>query len=740
MGYTAKDENLFSNKNKVTLDRYNKLRSDYENVIKNYNGINLIIDNPTALSYPYLNTKQKSTEIAKKYRDKKYISNSNSSYEKIGVAGETKTEDIQKGFYKIVLIGAGSGGIAYGKISGCASSSGTSGSALILNVYFPVNGQITYYVGKGGKGKCISSGNGEFYSDNGGDSYIKFNNLLVAQCHGGNKVKIRRPDGSANAVSEQTFGGEYEIGNYVLNVLNKKVGNKNTYGSNGNQEVHRCTRPFSSYQYGNGGEAKASIDGQGTSAEPYGYGRNGENGYFRIISIDSSEFGFINEKINVESTKIHTLGNENEIRRKISEALNKIYNKLSLTSILIKDECREIGEKTNEEVSDIKPYSQTGIENKNWKDIFEDIKKLSKVITKKGEHAIFPEDDYIVTYDWNQKRKLKLEEFDGSGKNLITHKEYDDSYIPYKHGNDIIYIKNTDINKQNINIYKLINGNYVYQGKGGFETASVKKYESSIGGTNTTITLDKGKYRVICIGAGGGSVAQYRIAQGGAKAAGGGSGSGFDVVLELNSGTYQISIGKGGNSVAKQRFLNYKNNLAGTNGSNTRFGNCYAYGGTAGKDGGDTVGTGGGSCTIPYTIISTSFIKKGNNGKKHSSHYYANGVGGDAIYKTYGKGGYAQATKDDGVREQKGNDGYLYIESNGSGKLVYNNNEYEEYSEYITNTPFTYGGIKWSDYQYDLQKLNRLKQYVATKDSWFDSDGYCQRSCQINCQTTVQKS
>ena len=119
MGYTAQDENLFDKKIKVTLDRYDNLRNDYNEIIKNYNGVNLIVDNPTASAYPYLNEKIGDSSIPKEYRDRKYLSFINESeVDKEFNGGESGSFDITKGFYKIVLIGGGSGGIAYGMIEG----------------------------------------------------------------------------------------------------------------------------------------------------------------------------------------------------------------------------------------------------------------------------------------------------------------------------------------------------------------------------------------------------------------------------------------------------------------------------------------------------------------------------------------------------------------------------------------------------------------------------------------------
>ena len=83
-----------------------------------------------------------------------------------------------------------------------------------------------------------------------------------------------------------------------------------------------------------------------------------------------------------------------------------------------------------------------------------------------------------------------------------------------------------------------------------------------------------------------------------------------------------------------------------------------------------------------------------------------------------------------------GENGYGKLEVKREDELEYNGHLYTVYDNVNTISSVIY----YSDYKYDLQKLNRLKEYVASKDNWFDNDGYCQRSCQVNCQTTVQKS
>jgi len=747
MGYDAKDENLFSGKNKLTLDRYNKLRSDYDNVIKNFNGINLIIDNPTASGYPYQNEKQTSTTIDKKYRDKKYLSFKNESdfTTKIITTPQTnKTFNINAGFYEIVLIGAGSGGTFYSGTDDFGASSGTSGGVIVIDVYFPTNGTINYSVGEGSDPLPMrSAGRGDYGTLKGGDSSVYFNNNLIGICYGGEGASFERKKKS-KIVTWDSYGGAYKLGSYIIKTIISANGpkNKHVYMGRGT-DWQICDAPLSDSQYtkyvwnyqsgtqikyGKGGDARVREEGgEYDPSTSYSLCYKGENGLFLIRQLKSSNYGYLVEGIDVESTYIHTLGNENNIRRKFNTALEKIYNKLSSTTKLTKDSCSILGEKTTESTT-AKKYSELKSElEKNYKNVT--INPLAFLLEVKtiSDGKIFPVDDHIITYDINQKMKLSLEPI----KNI-------NKYTPYKNGNDIIYILNTDKNKVNtdINVYKLNDNKEFYKvGIGRFNLTQSKLYESSTGGATTTLTLDKGDYRVICIGAGGGSVAQYRSIQGGGKGAGGGSGSGFDCILKLNQGTYNISIGKGGTSKAVRRGMSYRSDLAGTNGGNTRFGECYSYGGIAGSDGGNTIGTGGGIPNIPYTIVSSTFNKKGNNGKKLSNQYYGTGTGGDAIYKTYGKGGYAQATKDNGNTSTNGNSGYVLVETYGNGKFTYNNLEYDEYDVILDSGP-----ILWSDYEYDLQKLNRLKEYVATKDSWFDSNGYCQRSCQINCQTSVQKS
>lgn len=153
-------------------------------------------------------------------------------------------------------------------------------------------------------------------------------------------------------------------------------------------------------------------------------------------------------------------------------------------------------------------------------------------------------------------------------------------------------------------------------------------FESSTAGTYSVDLAANGKYEVICIGGGGGGINS-------ATRCGGGSGSGFDCVFQLSKGSYTIVVGKGGNTVDQRRGN-------GEAGGNSRFGNSYGYRGYGGRF--STIqdyngGAGGDIPLISYTVVSTIFNKKGNNGStgKHSAS------GGPSVYDNtttgYGAGG-----------------------------------------------------------------------------------------------------
>jgi hypothetical protein len=184
-------------------------------------------------------------------------------------------------------------------------------------------------------------------------------------------------------------------------------------------------------------------------------------------------------------------------------------------------------------------------------------------------------------------------------------------------------------------------------------------YESSTGGASTTLSLEEGLYRVICIAAGGGGATNgFDSVNNSTSAGSGGSGSGFNCVLSLSKGNYQVLVGSGGSN-----FIKTKGGTAG-NGTNSRFGNCFSYAGKGGvaKDGWKTGvgGSGGTNPTIAYTVVSTVFNSAGNSGSGTT-----NGTvkGGAALYKSYGKGGNAKTTHSSGgsYSSDKGNSGYIKV-------------------------------------------------------------------------------
>lgn len=174
-------------------------------------------------------------------------------------------------------------------------------------------------------------------------------------------------------------------------------------------------------------------------------------------------------------------------------------------------------------------------------------------------------------------------------------------------------------------------------------------YESSTAGSTTLNLLDNGKYEVICI-AGGGGGKQY-ITSGHRYDYGGGSGSGFDCVLQLTSGNYNIVVGAAG-----ARNTSSSSTAQSGSGGNSRFGTSYAYGGGGGKY--NAVGPKGEAPSITYTIISTTFNKAGNNGTKDIG---STAAGGASVYDNkatgYGAGGRSN---------QNGYAGYVKVIYKGS--------------------------------------------------------------------------
>ena len=164
-------------------------------------------------------------------------------------------------------------------------------------------------------------------------------------------------------------------------------------------------------------------------------------------------------------------------------------------------------------------------------------------------------------------------------------------------------------------------------------------YESSTGGASTTLNIEAaGKYQVICIAGGGGGAKSSRTY------AGGGSGSGFNCVLQLSAGSYQISVGSGGAGKSSS------SGGEGDTGGDSQFGNSYSRGGQGGYTSAYNAsgGSGGAAPTITYTISSTTLNTAGNEGSRGTS----SASGGAAVYSSYGKGGNSGSA---------GNAGYVKV-------------------------------------------------------------------------------
>ena len=729
----------FSNKEIIKLENYNKLREDYKKVIQNFNGICEVFDNKTPKNYPYADVKTSSRSIDKEYRDKKYISyNSGSEIQYIFTdAGDIKDPndpsksgfDITKGFYKIRVIGGGSGGISYryGDIYG--TSSGNAGACCELYVYFPSNGHINGVIGGGSASVKLSNIiNDNVYTVKGDDTEIYFNNILVVKCCGGSGANVQQK----RYVS--TNGGEYIEGKYIEK-KNFGLNGGNSTGGNLTTE-YKCIiikdeSPFN--VYGIGGSAQTN--NSSNNAE------KGGDGYFSIESVYPTELGYLVEDIEIESDIIHTLGNENEIRRCFKNALNTIYNKLIPVSHLVKDTCVEIGEETDEETI-AKKYNE--IRNNEYY-------KLSEVKTS-GVSALgyFKKDNYIVTYDRDVKRKLKLKDWKDFNNNSMSQ----DYFTAFKHNNKIIYVKNIPDKTSDVDVY---DESFEYLGVGNYIVYDNEKLSARSGMIEYN-TLEHKCYATVSLvggGAGGtgGSGGNKHQLHGG----GGGSGSyiKFMIIVDKNK-IIKIKCGEGGSGGNNGQKWGYPWS-AGTPGGDSYCNIRYnangtiveemiatAQGGQCGSAGWKHAGNGG-WCGLggknTYDMNKIYILYEDNNGLRETSIRTGDGalsVYPNSNYGAGGEAGYPGNSKDPKAHKYgfPGENGYVELEVKKEDELWYRGELYTVYDNVNTFSSVIY----YSDYKYDLQKLNRLKEYVATKDSWFDNDEYCQRSCQINCQTTVQKS
>ncbi len=186
-------------------------------------------------------------------------------------------------------------------------------------------------------------------------------------------------------------------------------------------------------------------------------------------------------------------------------------------------------------------------------------------------------------------------------------------------------------------------------------------WESGESGASANLNLlTTGRYQVICIAGGGGAsernhrpdsptIRKHWVGTGG-------SGSGFNCVFKLTKGIYAVNVGNIGVG-----YYTTGNDLVGkvNDGGNSRFGDCYAYGGGGGTCGvGPTVAAGaaGAAPTLAYTIVSIALNQAGNAGTTTTT-WASNVTGGASIYGSYGKGG-------DGVKDAaqvNGTAGYVKV-------------------------------------------------------------------------------
>lgn len=183
-------------------------------------------------------------------------------------------------------------------------------------------------------------------------------------------------------------------------------------------------------------------------------------------------------------------------------------------------------------------------------------------------------------------------------------------------------------------------------------------YESSSGGTSTTLNLlTTGSYQIICVGGGSGGAYVYSSKFSDGRASGG-SGAGFNGVVSLSEGNHTIKVGAGGSGQAYE--TNGQVWATSTAGGQSAFDSIIVAGGggaaTAGIHGAtQTAGSGG---VLSYDSSKVQSCTLATNGNAGTTIYNSNINGGASVYGGYGKGGNA---------------GNSYTTAGGSGyvKVIY---------------------------------------------------------------------
>lgn len=187
-----------------------------------------------------------------------------------GFGGTGSINLLTKGYYDIIVIGAGGGGCGNGakgtSYSGC---SGAAGGAFIGRI-FVEKGTLNYTIGTGGEKK----GSGDYQgarAGTGGDTVLKFGEVPIVTCGGGT-------GGHAYFRGKYSLGtgGIVTQGSFITDVTTSIQGSNGTGGqTNGN--YYTCEQPVEGIEYGAGGYGMGAGSGYTWEAS------NGQNGYIKIV-------------------------------------------------------------------------------------------------------------------------------------------------------------------------------------------------------------------------------------------------------------------------------------------------------------------------------------------------------------------------------------------------------------------------------------------------------------------------
>ena len=182
---------------------------------------------------------------------------------------------LTKGYYDIIVIGAGGGGCGNGaKGSSYSACSGAAGGSFVGRIYVE-KGTINYTIGTGGS----KTGGGDYQGSRagtGGTTELKFGNTPIVTCTGGTGgLAYFRGKYSTGT------GGTVTQGNYITGVTSSQQGSNGTGGQSSGTYFY-CEQPIEGIEYGAGGYGMGKSSGYTWDAS------NGQNGYIKIVFV--SEF------------------------------------------------------------------------------------------------------------------------------------------------------------------------------------------------------------------------------------------------------------------------------------------------------------------------------------------------------------------------------------------------------------------------------------------------------------------